>query len=89
MKKCLYCIVEGRVQGVFFRASTREQARALGVTGFARNRADGSVEVLACGEEAAVDELCAWLKTGPPAAQVDSVACRENDCLEPEGFFIG
>jgi acylphosphatase len=64
------CLVTGRVQGVFYRASTREQALARGVTGYARNLPDGSVEVLACGDPSAVAELCAWLWEGPPMAEV-------------------
>ena len=73
------CLVSGRVQGVFYRASTRERARALGVSGHARNLADGRVEVLACGEPAAVDALCDWLRQGPPSAQVASVEVAELD----------
>ncbi len=65
--------VSGRVQGVYFRASTRDRARELGVTGYARNLADGRVEVLACGPMTAVEQLCAWLRQGPPAARVDDV----------------
>jgi len=65
--------VSGRVQGVYFRASTRDRARELGVTGHARNLADGRVEVLACGPVTAVEQLCAWLWQGPPAARVDAV----------------
>ena len=67
------CFVAGRVQGVFYRASTRQQALTLGVTGYARNLADGRVEVLACGPEAAVETLCAWLWQGSPASQVTAV----------------
>lgn len=66
-------LVSGRVQGVFFRASTRERARALGLVGYARNLPDGRVEVLAGGSEAALAELEAWLHEGPPAARVDAV----------------
>ena len=84
----MHCIVEGRVQGVFFRAATQEQAKKSGLTGFARNRSDGSVEVLVCGEESAVTRLCEWLKQGPPAAQVEEVSCQLNDLLEPAGFSI-
>jgi acylphosphatase len=78
---CKRCFVSGRVQGVFYRASTAERARALSVTGYAKNLSDGRVEVLACGEEAAVKELCEWLRQGPPAAQVESV---EIDDAKPE-----
>ena len=71
------CFVAGRVQGVFYRASTRQRAIDLGVTGYARNLADGRVEVLACGEPTAVDALCDWLWTGPPSAQVAAVEVEE------------
>jgi acylphosphatase len=71
------CLVSGRVQGVFYRASTRDRARSLGVTGYARNLPDGRVEVLACGQAAPVEELCRWLWQGPPAARVDSVDVEE------------
>lgn len=67
------CLVAGRVQGVFYRASTQARARTLGVTGHARNLADGRVEVLACGSPEAVQALCDWLWDGPPAAQVTAV----------------
>jgi len=67
------CLVTGRVQGVFFRASTRERALTLGVTGYARNLSDGRVEVLACGDPVAVEALCAWLWEGPPMAEVAQV----------------
>jgi acylphosphatase len=70
-------LVEGRVQGVFFRASTREQALALGVAGHARNLDDGRVEVLAGGNAEALGVLEQWLWQGPPAADVTAVS-REN-----------
>jgi len=66
-------IVSGRVQGVFFRASTRDQALALGLRGFARNLPDGRVEVLAAGDDVALDRLAAWLRQGPEMAQVDDL----------------
>lgn len=70
---CARFIVTGKVQGVFFRASTRERALRLGLTGHAKNLADGSVEVVASGSLAAIDELDAWLHHGPPAAGVEKV----------------
>lgn len=70
---CARFLVIGRVQGVFFRASTREQALRLGVSGHARNLADGRVEVLASGSDAALDALERWLHEGPPAARVAEV----------------
>ena len=71
------CFVSGRVQGVYYRASTRDRARALGITGYARNLADGRVEVLACGEPEAVETLCRWLWQGSPASQVTTVEVSE------------
>jgi acylphosphatase len=67
------CLVSGRVQGVFFRAATRQRARELGLTGYARNLADGRVEVLAVGPAVAVQQLCEWLWIGPPSAKVTGV----------------
>jgi len=64
-KICVRYLVSGRVQGVFFRASTRYQAQSLGISGYARNLADGRVEVLACGESKALDQLRTWLVKGP------------------------
>lgn len=75
MEICVRCVVSGRVQGVWFRASTREQALRLGLRGYANNRPDGRVEVLACGEQASVDRLRAWLWQGPPQAEVTDVRC--------------
>jgi acylphosphatase len=83
---CIRCLVSGRVQGVWFRASTQEQARRLALTGYARNLPDGRVEVLACGDKAALEELKSWLWQGPPAARVDSVECSEVDETPPAGF---
>lgn len=73
------CFVAGRVQGVFYRASARQRATELGVTGHARNLPDGRVEVLACGFREAVDTFCAWLWQGPPAASVTAVEVHEVD----------
>jgi acylphosphatase len=84
------CLVAGRVQGVFYRASAARRARELGVTGYARNLADGRVEVLACGDARAVESLCVWLWQGSPAAQVTGVDVRvvEAGTLgeRPSGF---
>lgn len=79
-------LVSGRVQGVFFRASTREQALRLSITGHARNLADGRVEVLAHGEPAALDALERWLWQGPPAAKVEHVERGPFEGEAPGGF---
>lgn len=86
---CRRCFVSGRVQGVFFRASTREQALSLGVSGYARNLPDGRVEVLACGPESAVQQLCDWLSVGPPTARVIEVNCQPDDETPPDTFLPG
>jgi acylphosphatase len=65
--------IKGRVQGVFFRESTRRVAESLGITGYANNLPDGNVEVLACGEQVALDKLAIWLHEGPRMAQVADV----------------
>lgn len=74
MSEQLHAIVRGRVQGVYFRQSTCDVARRLGLVGEVCNRADGSVEVVAEGEREALEELLGWLHQGPPAARVASVS---------------
>ena len=71
--KRVQVVIHGRVQGVGFRASCRQQAALLGVTGWVRNRWDGAVEALLEGPEDAVDALIRWCRRGPPAAEVTSV----------------
>lgn len=67
------CLVSGRVQGVYYRASAQQRARAAGIAGHARNLEDGRVEVLAYGEERLVLEFIDWLWIGPSAAKVTHV----------------
>jgi acylphosphatase len=76
---CKRSFVSGRVQGVFYRATCVRKAESLGLAGFARNLSDGRVEVLACGDEAAVNELVAWLWEGSPASKVTDVATEHAD----------
>jgi len=76
MDVCVRCVVTGRVQGVWYRGSTRDRAEQLGLRGYANNLPDGRVEVLACGEQAGVDRLRAWLWEGPPQAYVTDVSCE-------------
>ena len=81
--------IKGRVQGVFFRDSTRRVAESLGITGHAINLSDGDVEVLACGDEASLEQLGEWLKEGPPHARVDDVVERNVEREAPQGFRTG
>ena len=76
-------IASGRVQGVFFRESTRREAERRGVAGWARNRADGTAEAVFEGERDAVDRLVAFVRSGPGHAEVDRVEVLEE---EPEGL---
>ncbi|MGH8163222.1 MAG: acylphosphatase [Rhodanobacteraceae bacterium] len=86
---CARFIIRGFVQGVFFRASTREQALKLGISGNARNLDDGSVEVLACGDAESLDALQCWLHTGPPSARVTGVTREALPEQRPRGFTTG
>ena len=80
-------LVSGRVQGVWFRAATRERALALQLQGYARNLADGAVEVVASGEDAALEELERWLWQGPPLAKVSGVQRQPLEAgVDFEGF---
>ena len=79
-------IVEGRVQGVFFRDSTRRRARELGLSGFVRNLPDGGVEAVFEGEPSAVAEAVTWIRRGPPYARVRHVEIRDE---EPSGELSG
>ena len=74
--KCVHLVIKGRVTGVFFRASAQREARRLGIMGWVKNRNDGSVEILAEGDEDAVKELISWAHHGPSAARVDVVDVR-------------
>ncbi|MEM7502253.1 MAG: acylphosphatase [Pseudomonadota bacterium] len=88
-RECRLFTVSGRVQGVFFRASTARQAATLKLTGYAINLEDGDVEVLACGTVDALDQLEAWLAHGPPAANVVDVRVTQRDVEVREGFLTG
>ncbi len=82
----LRVVVRGRVQGVFFRAFAQRWAKELNLTGFVRNRPDGAVEAVAEGERANLEKFLGYLKTGPPAARVETV---EADWADYTGSFSG
>jgi acylphosphatase len=81
-------MVSGKVQGVWFRAATREQAERFKLSGYARNLADGRVEVLAVGDEGAVSALERWLWQGPPQARVEDVVRESAEAEVTQGFHI-
>lgn len=83
-------IVSGKVQGVFFRASTRQQAVQLNIRGYAKNLSNGSVEVVAIGSMDAIAALEKWLSLGPPSARVDAVqsSMHPGDDVEDHTDFI-
>ena len=84
---CKKFLISGRVQGVFFRISTQQQALNLAVTGYAKNLFDGTVEVLACGKKEKVEMLADWLSHGPPGADVINVSTEVlADKKIPENF---
>lgn len=80
--------IYGRVQGVFFRQWTLGQARDLGVSGWVRNRADGSVEAYVAGREGPVHQMVDRLREGPPAARVDDFVATEVEVETVDGFSV-
>lgn len=89
MRECYRFIVTGRVQGVFFRQSARDQAARLNLVGWVRNRPDGAVEGRASGTAESLRQFQRWLHQGPPAARVDAVEWIALETAEPaEGFEI-
>ena len=86
MVQCIHVIVRGRVQGVYFRASTRDRARQLGLAGWVRNCSDGSVELIAEGNTTKLEQLIAWCRSGPPGAVVTDLNVEWQDAT---GEFVG
>jgi acylphosphatase len=87
---CKKCLVAGRVQGVFYRGTAQRRARELAIRGYARNLPDGRVEVLACGEDAAVRTFVSWLWTGSSGSKVTSVEVTDlpPDSIPASGGFL-
>ena len=86
-RECRLFLIEGRVQGVLFRESTRRVAQPLGITGYAKNMVDGSVQVLACGEPQVLNRLTEWLRQGPPMARVDQLDWIVSSSTCPDSFM--
>lgn len=86
--ECYRFLVSGRVQGVYFRQSTAEQARQLGLSGWVRNLPDGRVEGLASGSKDALEALKVWLHRGPSVARVDDLQWLPEEALPEPGFEV-
>ena len=86
MSCCKKLRIRGKVQGVYFRESLKNEAHKSGISGWVRNRGDGSVEALLQGEEASVDQLVEWCRHGPPQARVDSVDVSTANPESVTGF---
>ena len=85
----VHLLIQGRVQGVWYRASTQQKAEKLGLTGWVRNLHDGRVEAVAQGAREALDALVTWAHDGPPTARVDHVSVRWTEPDEAlEGFEL-
>lgn len=79
MKSNAHVIISGRVQGVWFRANTKQKAEQLGVTGWVKNTSDGCVEAIFEGEERCVKEMLEWCHRGPPLAKIDNVEIKNQN----------
>jgi len=78
MKSSVHVLISGRVQGVFFRANTKQQAEILGLSGWVRNTNDGKVEAIFEGEEKFLDEIIKWCHRGPPLSKVENVDVKKQ-----------
>lgn len=87
-KICRHCFISGKVQGVFYRQYTKEQALAYNITGWVKNLPDGRVEALISGEDEHVADMLRWLAIGPPKAQVNSVEINESEYTDFSNFKI-
>jgi len=90
MRFCMtiHLTISGKVQGVFFRASAKDEADKLGITGWVKNTFDGNVEIMATGNKILMDQFVAWCKHGPKRAVVASIIIIEKDETEFEEFSV-
>jgi len=79
MKARVHVFVSGRVQGVFFRQTTLERAKNLGLTGWVRNTSDGRVEAVFEGEKEKIEKVLEWMRIGPPLAKVENLEIKWED----------
>lgn len=85
---CRHLLVSGKVQGVFYRDSTRQQAVQLGLTGYVKNLSNGQVEIEVCGDKSMLDELQQWLWKGPIMADVKDIQMKEISVVNYSKFDI-
>jgi len=83
----IHAIISGTVQGVFYRASTQNEAKKLDLTGFVRNLPDGTVELEVQGESGAIDKLLEWCRQGPPDSEVTRISSEVISRVPGEGVF--
>jgi len=88
MKSNVNVIISGQVQGVWFRASTKQKANELGLTGWVRNTTDGAVEAVFEGEEEIVDKMIDWCRHGPPMAKVKNIKLKKQKTIGFKDFVI-
>jgi len=89
MKSTVHVVISGRVQGVWFRANTKQKAEQLGVTGWVKNTADGKVEAIFEGDKKHIQEMIDWCHQGPPSAQIEQVEITEQSLSNGfDGFSI-
>ncbi len=86
--KCIHLIISGRVQGVFFRDNTRRKAKELGLTGYAKNLPDGTVEVVAEGNENKIEEFVGFIREGPGIAKIEGIKIKHKEPENFDGFDI-
>lgn len=89
MKVSYIAHLSGKVQGVYFRASSQQMAIELGLSGYARNLADGGVEVMVSGDKNNVNKILEWLTHGPSEAEVDKIELKQVELQEYSFFSIG
>lgn len=85
---CIHCYVSGRVQGVWYRATTKKMAKKFGVNGWVKNLPDGRVEVMICGDAETANALKDWLWEGPIAAEVKDIVVIEEQCQSFSAFEV-
>jgi acylphosphatase len=88
MKLNVHVIISGQVQGVWFRASTKQKADELGLNGWVKNTQDGNVEAVFEGEEDIVEKMISWCHGGPPKAKVDNIFVKKQQTIGFKGFSI-